>query len=77
MDKCATQINNCSANAHCTDWNEGYNCTCMDGYIDKSEHGLTGRICALSNEKDRNFSSGGVIQSGFCLKYLTCVQMND
>lgn len=43
-----SQLNNCSAYAFCTDLEDGYNCTCKDGYKDKSERGLSGRICVFS-----------------------------
>jgi len=38
-------MNNCSENAKCTDTFEGFYCTCLPGFLDKSPENSTGILC--------------------------------
>lgn len=46
-NECATGMHDCDQNANCIDTDDGYICTCKDGYIDESpdQSRKPGRVC--------------------------------
>lgn len=49
VDECLVpHLHNCSANAKCRDLDDGYECDCKDGYLDKAT-GQKGRFCDPGN----------------------------
>ncbi|VBB34344.1 unnamed protein product, partial [Acanthocheilonema viteae] len=53
VDECAARTHDCDKNANCIDTDEGYICTCKEGYIDESPDPSRrpGRVCRLQTDE--------------------------
>ncbi|VDN86863.1 unnamed protein product [Brugia pahangi] len=70
VDECAAGTHDCDNNANCIDTDEGYICTCKDGYIDESpdQSQKPGRVC----RKQIDECSEGVHN---CSEYADCINL--
>uniref|UniRef100_A0A1I7VU29 Transmembrane matrix receptor MUP-4 n=1 Tax=Loa loa TaxID=7209 RepID=A0A1I7VU29_LOALO len=53
VDECATGMHDCDEHAKCIDTDEGYICTCKEGYIDESpdQSRKPGRVCRQQTDE--------------------------